>query len=478
MAWTLQFVDSIASSPTVRLDLNDGSPYGLLINGTSFGVPSLQLAQASTLLRDGSAYPAGAYQDRTLTLRLKLPESSRDNLATAMQELHRELNRPSNDPNGVSNILKWQQDSATAPVFFRTFPSPPDRWDDFPFTPTPYSEVTIPVLAEPFAYGLRETIATATVSNNPAAGSNGCFMDLGTIKGDVETPLIIKTSTTNLVSSNDNYSLFSMRRGGTPSNAPVVLQAEDMTAGTDTTEPGNDAAMSGSGSNYSRCSFGTTTAMATRLSLFWQGPGAAVSVDHRGTYRVFARIRRSVSGDSVKVQLKWGGTSGIITNDAVTCPSGTTISHIDLGLVSAPPGPDPVTDGLSGTELAVAGIFLDVQAQRVSGSGNIDFDYLFLAPADDGSTYVDWGTTSGANFYTVDCAQGVAYQTLTSGAVHGVNMAGVSGGFRLLASPGVSNRLYFIRQVRAGAPTDTIGGTNDLDVSYFPKYFYIRPATT
>jgi hypothetical protein len=137
-----------------------------------------------------------------------------------------------------------------------------------------------------------------------------------------------------------------------------------------------------------------------------------------------------------------------------------------------------VTDGLSGTELAVAGIFLEVQAQREAGSGNIDFDYLFLAPADDGYMNIDWGTTSGANFYTVDCAQAVAYQTLSSGAVHGVNMAGVSGGFRLMASPGVNNRLYFVRQVRAGAPTDTIGGTNDLDVSYFPRYLYLRPALT
>lgn len=471
MAWTLQFVDSIASSPTVRLDLNDGSPYGLLLQGTSFGVPSLRLAQASTLLRDGSVFPAAAYGERTLLLRLNLPESSRDNLATAMQELHRELDRP-------TNFLKWQQDGATAPVFFRTIRTPPDEWNEFPFTPTPYSEVTVPVLAEPFALGLRETLATATVSNNPAAASNGCFMDLGTIKGDVETPLIIKTSTTNLVSSNDNYSLFAIRRGGTPANAPFALQAEDMTLGTDTTLPGNDAAMSDSGSNYARCSFSTATAMTTRLSLFWQGPGAAASVDHRGTYRVLARIRRSVSGDSVAVRLRWGGTSGVYTNDTVTCPSGTTISHIDLGLVSAPPGQDPVTDGLSGTELSVYGVFLDVQAQRVSGSGNIDFDYLLLVPADDGLMIVDWGTTSGANFYTVDCSQQVTYQTITSGPVHGVNTAGVTGGYRLLASPGQNNRLYFVRQVRAGAPTDTIGGTNDLDVSYFPRYLYLKPAST
>jgi hypothetical protein len=304
-------------------------------------------------------------------------------------------------------------------------------------------------------------------------------MDLNSVIGDVETPLIIKTSTTNIVSSNDNHSLFAIRRGGTPSNAPVFLQAEDMTNGTDTTNPGNDAAMSDSGSNYARCSFGTTTSMATRLSLFWQGPGAAPSVDHRGVYRVFARIRRSVGGtDVVKMRLRWGGTSGIITNDTVTTSPVTTINHVDLGLVSAPPGPDPVTDGPSGTELSVAGVYLEVQAERTSGTSNLDIDYLLLAPADDSLMTVKWGTTTGANFYTVDCAQQVTYQTLTSGAVHGINLAQVQGNYRLMASPGVNNRLYFVRQIRQGAATDTIGGTNDLDVSYFPRYLYIRPAST
>lgn len=472
MAWTLQFVDSIASSPTVRLDLNDGAPFGLKIDGTSFGTPSMRYAEASTLMRDGSVFPAAAYGERTLTITLTLAETTRDALATAMQELHRELDRP-------GNFLKWQQDSATNPVFFRTIRTPPDRWDDFPFTPTPYNEVTMSVLAEPFAYGLKETVATATVSNNPAAASNGCFMDITSVKGDVETPLIIKTSTTNIVSANDNHSLFAIRRGGTPSNAPVALQAEDMTLGTDTTLPGNDAAMSDSGSNYARCSFGTTTTMATRLSLFWQGPGGASSVDHRGQYRVFARIRRSVAGtDVVKMRLRWGGTSGIITNDTVTTSAVTTIGHIDLGLVSAPPGPDPVYDGLSGTELAVAGVFLDVQAERTTGTSNLDIDYLLLIPADDGLMTVKWGTTSGANFYTVDCANQVTYQTLSSGAVHGVNIAQVTGGYRLMASPGVTNRLYFVRQVKQGAATDTIGGTNDLDVTYFPRYLYLKPAST
>jgi hypothetical protein len=467
VADTFQFVDGIAASPTVRLDLNNESPWAVPVDGFDCPPPRLKRAQASTLMRDGAVYPAAAYEDRVLRFVLEMKATSVDNAATAFQTLARELDRE-------ENFIRWQVSGATNPVFFRTKRSDVPRITELPGAGT-FRVFQMEVLAESAAFGPKEAIATATVSNNPAA-ANGCFMDLGTIKGDVQTPLIIKTSTTNLVSANENHSLFAMRRGGTPSNAPVALQAEDMTSGTDTTEPGNDGAMSGAGSNYARCSFGTTTAMATRLSLFWQGPGAAASVDHRGTYRVFARIRRSVAGaDVVKVRLRWGGTSGVFTNDTVTTTATTNINHIDLGLVQAPPGPDPVTDGLSGTKLSVYGVFLDVQAERASGTSNIDFDYLFLAPADDGLAIVDWGTTSGANFYTLDCTQDITYQTITSGPVHGVNMAGLSGGYRLMASPGVNNRLYFVRQIRQGAPTDTIGGTNDLDVSYYPRYLYLAP---
>lgn len=614
MAWTLQFVDSIASSPTVRLDLNDDSPFGLLIEGTSFGTPSMRYAQASTLMRDGSVFPASAYGERTLTLRLKLGEATRDALATAMQELARELDRP-------SNFLKWQHDGASNPVFFRTFRTPPDRIADLPYTPTPYTEITIPVLAEAAGYGTKQTLSTVTVNNDPAAGTAlnanpyfetdttgwtgfggtltrstaqfhqgaasglitpdgvsatvqirsanipatpgkpyqiagwlrcaaardvvwkfrfldgadasishaypqvivslsadtwtqvshtaiapagtvnlnlavdmtstppaghllymdeaivneqaGMYADLTGIKGDLEAPAIIKTSTTNIVSSNDNNSLFAVRRRGTPSGTPFPLQAENMTAGTNTTAQINDFAMSGGG--YMRCTFGTAT-MQTRLSHTHSGTGP--SVDMRGLYAVYARVRKSVSGDDIDVRLRWGGTATtVITNDTATLSSGTTINDVYLGLVSMPPGPDPVTDGLSGTELTVSGIYVELQAERVSGSGNLDIDYLLFVPADDRQCLVKWGTASGADFYTVDGTTEMVYQTTSAGAMLGANIPQVEGGFVNL-SPNRTNRLYFLRQIKQGAATDTIGSTNNLIISYFPRYLHIRPAST
>jgi hypothetical protein len=468
VAWTLQFVDSIASSPTVRLDLNDGAPFGLKIEGTSFGTPTMRYAEASTLMRDGSTYPAAAYGERVLTIKLTLAETTRDAIATAMQELHRELDRP-------TNFLRWQQDSATNPVFFRTIRTPPDRWDDFPFTPNPYNEVTIPVLAEPFGYGLKET-GTATVSNHPAAGTGlPGYLDVTSVKGDVETPLILRVESTTFNVVNDFASMLAVRRRGTPSSAPVGLQAESMTLGTDTTLPGNDGAMSGAGSNYARCSFGTI-AMTTRLSTTFP---AAASVDNRGTYRVMARIRRSVAGsDGVAMRLRWGGTSSsLITNDTVTTSQTTSLNYVDLGLVSIPPGEDPVTDGLSGTSLSASGIYVEVQAQRTAGTTNLDIDFLWFVPADDRLCTIRWGTASGADYCFADASLDKVYNATTAGAVLNANMAQRTGGLPMI-SPGVTNRVWFLKQVRQGAATDAIGVTFTAQYSYFPRYLYLRPAST
>jgi hypothetical protein len=57
----------------------------------------------------------------------------------------RELDRP-------SNFLRYQA-GTSAPVFFRTYRSGPDAIDFNPIT----REVTVTLLAEPFALGLEQT---------------------------------------------------------------------------------------------------------------------------------------------------------------------------------------------------------------------------------------------------------------------------------------------------------------------------------
>ena len=82
-----------------------------------------------------------------------------------------------------------------------------------------------------------------------------------------------------------------------------------------------------------------------------------------------AEVRASFAGvaDSRAVyRAPWGCT---IVNDAVTLPSNTNIKWVDLGDLAMPIFGDPVDDG--GTQLPVVGQGLQVQAQRVSGTGTL-----------------------------------------------------------------------------------------------------------
>src|SRR5688500_18882199 len=114
MAVTAGFVDSIAESPTTRLDLNDGTVWRLQ-DGTELTPPPLRRSVTQSLLADGATYPAAAYDNRTIRLELLLQAADADAAATQLQALARELERP-------ENFLRWAPHT-TEPVFFKTFRS-------------------------------------------------------------------------------------------------------------------------------------------------------------------------------------------------------------------------------------------------------------------------------------------------------------------------------------------------------------------
>jgi hypothetical protein len=182
----LAFVDSIAASPTVRLTLHNGTrgPFNLR-DGTRFDPPPLKRSHPVVAARRRwHADQRGLRQPGHRRLQLGVMDGGEfraaDPAATSqMQLLMRELDRP-------GNFLRYQAGTST-PVFFRTYRSGPDAVDFNPIT----REVTVTLLAEPFAYGLEQTLSPVTVTNNPAAGSNGMFLDITSPMGDVETPLYV-----------------------------------------------------------------------------------------------------------------------------------------------------------------------------------------------------------------------------------------------------------------------------------------------
>jgi hypothetical protein len=459
MALVCQFVDSISATPTLRLDLNL-APWQTL-STTDLGFPELHRAIASTLLTDGEQVPASAYGNRVLSLRLQVNTALVDDTATEIQKLARELNRP-------FNLLKTQL--GTAPVFFRTFRSSPDSWQIH--TDGSFLNIDAEVLAEPFGYGLLETpVSAATLATNPAS-ANGHLLDVTGVKGDVETPALIRWPASAVVANRE--SLFAVRRRGTPSATPFLWQAEALTQGTDTTTLANDAAFSGAGNNYSRTTFATVATMATRLTLSDLG---TASVDLRGRYRVYARYRKNTAGDAVSLQIQWGTSGGTVTtNTTFVTPNVATLVMADLGEVQIPRGQDPVTNLFDGVAVAASDTFhLAFRAQRVSGSGTLDIDYLILVPADDGLSIIKW-VEAGPDHWWLDGGDNArTHARNSSGQIASAMTPGATTPVPML-SPNQTNRLFMVYEVGSGLTTTLT--TITVTVSYFPRYLSVRPAST
>jgi hypothetical protein len=475
--YDVAFVDSIVAAPGVRLDLHTmGTGWSCLAEGTAFPPPELERVTAKSMLADGDTVPSAAYRNRQIALSLELPMNlDPDVAALLVQALSREIDRPG------GNILRYRPDTS-APVFFRTFRSGPEAIDWDPLQ----RRYRVQLLAEPFALGLEEVLSGVSVTNDPAAGSNGLFLDITSPKGDVETPLFLTVSN-GVVATGRRRSALSVRRRGTPSATPLFLQAESMTLAANVTLPGVDATMSGAGSNYARIAYTGTTALTQRLSTATRFPTTA-SVDARGTYRAFARIRQNTGADVHTMRLRWGGADVQITNDTVTLPvdtgpSAPTRKLIDLGLIQIPAGYDPVERGMSGVELVTEGVFLAVDAGRTSGSGTLDVDYLMVLPADDRCMFVDWPAAATVTDFVVRGGVSPSVYARNASAQVTSTQAPEIAGSGLMITPGVTNRVFFHRDVGTGTSVagagDSVTATTTLTPSYYPRYIGgFRPATT
>jgi hypothetical protein len=128
----------------------------------------------------------------------------------------------------------------------------------------------------------------------------------------------------------------------------------------------------------------------------------------------------------------------------------------------------------AGVPLAVSNsLTLRVRAERTSGSGTIDFDFLLLVPADDRLGVVQWRRTGS---YVLDAANTPAYRVDTAQISSAASPA-IAGGLPML-SPGQTNRLYMLRTVNSNGVANTLTTVSPVSVSYMPRYLTIRPAST
>lgn len=457
-----QFVtDFLTATPTVSLDINTAS---LMVgDGWNLDPAKYSKGYASSPLSRGQRPTNSTPGNRVLTIPVQVNATDRDAAATAIENLGLQLAK--------DNILKVQFGST--PVFFRTY-ADPDYATEVKKTLTQHAQITLQIEAEPDAYGVRVDVGSITVSNDPANVSNPCRFDIINVQGNVPTPLFLLSTSTGasgapsgLVSK---WAHIATRRRGTPSLYSNVIQAEDMTQGTNAAVTA-DATMSNG--SKSRISFGTATNVL-RLSDTFPGNGIA-NAEARGEYIVYARCAKTVSGDAITMQLGYGATSATVFNDAKTLPSVTGPFWVNLGKIPVPAFSDPVEFGFAGgSDLKVLMGHVGVYAARSSGSGSLDVDCLYFMPADEQTLIVRFPATDTT--YAIDGTHPAG------GAVYGLNtsldtiqslaappqIVGGAGFPELI--PGQTNRVHFLRHVNPDGSTDARTDTTTFNAYYWPRW--------
>lgn len=468
----IRFVDSIASSPTLRLDLNDETSWW--VKSFDAPPPRLRRSMSENAMRDGISVGSSSYGSRTLTIELECRKSTQDLAATEMQKLWRELDR-------AANYLMYQPTGATKPVFFRTFRSDASQLADV-IAQSAMRTFTIEVLAEPFALGLKESLGPYTVNNNPAAASNGCYVDLGTILGDVPVPLVLWDDATTYV---DRYI------GITHTASAVALtytQAESTTLAGDTTNPGGaaDAAMSGTGTtNYVR----TTFASSGAPKLTWTVPATV-----KGRYRILVFGRPNTSATTYTIG---AGPSSAAASDADNTVTFISNSEnlglrvvVDLGIRDFGQGV-PTQVGYSSSSITKGTQTLGLFATRTTGTGTWDWDVIVLLPAggqDGEAASPSMLLTSGVDTRLVvdSVNEQVAGMSVAGDPTAGTGTFSASGtavgGFPL-AVPTVANRLFMVRYDNATAGgletfLSSVSVSQLVTLAYWPRYLFVRPVST
>ncbi len=455
----IRFVTGGVGSTTAALDLT-AAPWQVLKDGTTCPPPPLKVQAADSLMSDGAPITASSYDNREINLSLQLDATTPGASATERQKLNRIL-------NGGTATLMWQPDTTTPAVWFRCWRSPDyEANDDYGIG---VHRFQVQVRAEPFAYGAVEALGTYTVANNPVAGTNPCHFDVTAVAGDVETPLWMSVQDSDFDAS---QFVVATRRRGTPSNNIWFFQAEAAPGyGPDTSIQANSATFSGAGSNYVRTTFSTTPGETGRITVWYPAFSFTASTEYRGTYRMYARIRKNTSGDVIKIRRDYGTTIATVST------SSTSPTVVDLGLVTLPSHSTGMNDGY-GAEVPSTPKSFAVLAQRVSGSGTLDWDYFFFVPADTELAVI---TTADAGYrYVLDGPNRSVHMIEPTGSgLHSTdqNTPRYDGALPML-SPGSQTTRVFILNGLSPSYSPSLGSTAVFTCKYWPRYLGVRPVST
>jgi hypothetical protein len=242
--------------------------------------------------------------------------------------------------------------------------------------------------------------------------------------------------------------------------------------------------MSGAGSNYVRVSFATSTNLVARVTTM--SLPSAIPI---GDYRIFGRFRASAGTSDFQVQVGSyaPAASGAFLSDTVELVSGTstsigtTATMIDLGVVRVGVGvPIDTTIGLD-VAASLNTPALNLLVARTAGAATFDVDYLLAIPAQ--YTYAEGQMSGSYTSFVYDGINDAIYGLTTSGPYTGTpkistpnsppsTPQGFTGSLPKLY-PNQTTRIHWMLRQAATKAT-----TSSVSISYWPKYLYVRPAST
>jgi hypothetical protein len=454
----LRFVAAPEPAAAVRLDLQAAPGY-VAVDGFTIGAPTLE----------GEPDGVGVeYGFRTLGL-TQVVKGTKAQALAMMSTLAKELLRR-------ENWLLFQLSASSLPVWFKTYRTAPGEvslemvYDDD--TRQDVWQISVTLDADPFAYGARETLPAVTVNNDPAAASNPMLTVLPAIKGDAPAPLRVVMSPSADMWGH-RIMLSTVRRSQVSPHRWDVGTDDLFTAGTDTSAPVADAAFSGG--SYRAVTFSTNTGLVARLSSGETLPPPP------GRYKVMLRIARTDGTGAFAMRLtRWDVTGG----DEVVGPLATFTPHADVARSWVDLGEQefPIGGAVEGYEPRNAGIRLD--AQRLSGAGELWFDVFMLVPVD-GDTTITSFVYGPKPFVTgsvqVDAHWDADTERVTlhdPASMTQINTLSSTQGAFLTVDPSTPNSLYVLLQTRTAGSSiqkvnDGIGQSSTLELSYHPRWLWL-----
>lgn len=457
----LSFVDSVSETAALRLDLAWPRPDTVrpFLADVDTPPPPLRRLTVDSPLADGSVVGAESFGLRTVRLRVALDAIDDSARHTALGTLLAECLRP-------RNVIKVRPPWASESRFLLTYRATDASIEALLHAENGGGHVTVEMAADPFALGVRRNLAAVTVAGNPTA-TNPLRWDIAGVLGDVPAPAVLLVEVTGAATAGlkaRTLYLGSRARGTVTALTDTVRQAE-AAAGAAPAAVVTDAQLVGG----SGVSIGTVTGTA-QMAVTTGSLLGGTATEWPGTYRLFARVRKTVAADvfSAQYRLPQTGVAGpaFLLNTSTTTPRVLDLGLFQVGL--------PISRGYDTARLSADQPTIELWATRVSGTGLLYVDYLIAVPADEATLVTAVlptapGTTMQLVIDGVADGSGRCYYTaIDSPAAAVVIPAGgpvlPHAGSPPELYPGVTNRLWLLHGVSSPNVAGD-GGLNEATIN-------------